>query len=99
MIARIWRGATAASKADEYFDYLNKIGIPDYRATKGNCGVFVLRRLENDEAHFLLLTLWESIEAIKNFAGSEIERARYYPEDEKFLMELDPNVRHFDVLD
>ncbi len=99
MIARIWHGATETGKVDEYFDYLNKTGVPDYRATKGNRGVFILRRIENDEAHFLLLTLWEFVEAIKDFAGDEIERARYYPEDEKFLLELEPNVRHYEVLD
>lgn len=98
MIARIWHGATKADKADEYFDYLNETGISDYRATNGNRGVYILRRTENNEAHFLLLTLWESVEAIKNFAGEEIERARYYPEDKEFLIELEPNVRHFDVL-
>lgn len=99
MIARIWHGATEADKADEYFDYLNRTGIPDYRATEGNRGVYVLRRVENDKAHFMLLTLWESIEAIKNFAGDEIERARYYPEDEKFLLEIVLSVQHYEVLE
>lgn len=98
MIARTWHGITDALKADEYLDYLNKTGVPEYRATQGNLGVYVLRRIEGDKAHFLLLTLWESEDAIKRFAGSNIEKARYYPEDEQFLLELEPTATHYEVL-
>ncbi len=98
MIARTWHGVTEAVKADEYLDYLNKTGVPEYRATQGNLGVYVLRRIEGNKAHFLLITLWESEEAIKRFAGSEIEKARYYPEDEQFLLELEPSTTHYEVL-
>ncbi len=98
MIARTWHGVTEASKADEYLEYLNKTGIPEYRQTQGNLGVFVLRRIEGNRAHFLLLTLWESEAAIKSFAGADMEQAKYYPEDEHFLLELEPNVTHYDVL-
>jgi heme-degrading monooxygenase HmoA len=98
MIARTWHGMTAASKADEYLDYLNKTGVPEYRATLGNLGVYVFRRIEGNMAHFLLLTLWESEEAIKRFAGPNMEKAKYYPEDEHYLLELEPNVTHYEVL-
>lgn len=99
MIGRTWHGIVPASKADAYHDYLNKTGIPEYKATPGNRGVFVLRRVEGDVAHFLLLTLWESLEAIKAFAGEDYEKAKYYPEDEAFLLELEPFVTHYEVLD
>jgi heme-degrading monooxygenase HmoA len=98
MIARTWHGVTDASNANEYFDYLEKTGVPDYKRTEGNLGVYVLRRIERYQAHFLLLTLWESEEAIKRFAGAEMEKAKYYPEDEKFLLELEPTVTHYEVL-
>jgi heme-degrading monooxygenase HmoA len=98
MIARTWHGVTAAARANEYFDYLKKTGVPEYQATKGNQGVYVLRRLDGDQAHFLLLTLWESEDAIKRFSGSEMNKAKYYPEDEQFLLELEPNVTHYEVL-
>ncbi len=98
MIARTWHGITRASKADEYLDYLNKTGVPGYKATQGNLGVYVMRRIEGNKAHFLLLTLWESEEAIKRFAGPDIEIARYYPEDEQFLLELEPTATHYEVL-
>ncbi len=98
MIARTWHGITEATKADEYLEYLNQTGIPEYRMTKGNLGVYVFRRIEGNKAHFLLLTLWESEDAIKRFAGSNMEKAKYYPEDEQYLLELEPNVTHYEVL-
>jgi len=98
MIARTWHGVTPGSKADTYLDYLNQTGVPDLRATPGNRGVFVLRRVEAGAAHFLLISLWDSAESIRAFAGADIEKARYYPEDAQFLLELEPNVTHYDVL-
>lgn len=98
MIARTWHGATLASKSEAYLDYLNKTGVPDLRATEGNQGVYVFHKIEGEKAHFLLISLWESIEAIKKFAGADIEKARYYPEDEAFLFELEPAVTHYEVL-
>lgn len=98
MIARIWRGETPAAKADAYYAFLQKTGIPDYKAVPGNRGVFVLRRVEGDRAEFLLLTLWESWEAIRQFAGDDVEKAVYYPEDPDYLLEMEPLVRHYEVL-
>jgi heme-degrading monooxygenase HmoA len=97
MIARLWHGAVPAAKADEYMRYLERTGLPDYRATPGNRGVYVLRRAEQGVVHFLLVSLWESREAIRAFAGDDMERARYYPEDAGFLLELEPSVTHYEV--
>jgi heme-degrading monooxygenase HmoA len=98
MIAKIWHGVTAATKSEEYFDYPRVTGVPDYRATEGNRGVYVLRRIEGDRAHFLTLSFWESIEAIKSFTGSDPEKAGYYPEDEGFLLDFEPTVEHYEIL-
>jgi heme-degrading monooxygenase HmoA len=98
MIARIWRGTTRESDKDKYFDYLNQTGLPEYRATKGNHGVWVLRRVYGGKAEFTLISLWESYEAIQGFAGADYEKAVYYPEDKKFLLELHPDVTHYEVL-
>ena len=98
MIARIWRGVTPKSKADQYFDYLQATGIKDYRETEGNQGVLVLHRIREGRAEFLLVSLWESWDAIHRFAGDDVEKAVYYPEDQKFLLELEPGVEHYDVL-
>ena len=98
MIARFWRGVTPKSKADDYFAYLEETGLKEYRATKGNRGVYVFRQIEGDRAIFLLLSLWDSYDAIKGFAGPDYERAVYYPEDRKLLLELEPKVSHYEIL-
>ena len=99
MIARIWHGTTELAKANDYLELVNRTGIPDYRKTKGNLGAYVLRRVENDRAHFLTFSLWESLDAIKTFAGEDYERARYYPEDKGFLLEFEQNVQHYEVFE
>jgi heme-degrading monooxygenase HmoA len=98
MIARTWHGRVPAAKADTYHEYLLRTGVADYAGTPGNRGVYVLRRVEGEIAHFLLITYWESVEAIRRFAGEDYERARYYPEDDDFLLEREPFVTHYEVL-
>ena len=98
MIARTWAGATRAADADAYLDYLHATGLAAYRATPGNQGTLALRRIEGDRAEFLLLTLWESEEAIRRFAGDDIDRAVFYPEDDRFLVERGERVDHFEVV-
>lgn len=98
MIARLWHGAVPESRGDAYLEYLERTGLPDYRATPGNRGVQVLRRNEDGRTHFLLVTLWESWDAIRAFAGDDLERARYYPEDAEYLLELEPRVTHYEVV-
>ena len=98
MIARYWHGVTPASRADEYVQYLNETGVPDLQQTAGNQGVYVLRRIEGELAHFVLISLWETEEAISQFAGDDLEKARYYPQDKEFLLELEPRVTHYEVM-
>ena len=97
-IARQWHGRVPASKADAYYTYLKRSGIPDYEATPGNCGVWVFRRSEGDITHFLLTSFWDSLDSIRRFAGEDVLRARYYPEDKDFLLEFEPTVVHYEVL-
>ena len=98
MIARIWKGRTLAAQADRYMDYLQATGVRDLKATEGNQGVYVLRRIEDGQAEFTFISLWDSLEAIQRFAGAEIDRAVYYPEDHEYLLALDPKVAHHEVL-
>jgi heme-degrading monooxygenase HmoA len=98
MIARQWIGQTRESDAEVYSKYLEETGISEIRKTKGNKGVWLLRRLHDGKAEFIVLSMWESIDAIKEFAGTDYERARYYAEDKKFLLRLDPHVTHYEVL-
>jgi heme-degrading monooxygenase HmoA len=99
MIARIWRGTVRAADKDTYYAYLQKTGLHEYAATPGNRGVYSLRRIAGGECEFLLITLWESWDAIQAFAGPDYEKAVYYPADEKFLLDRGPKVVHYELLD
>jgi heme-degrading monooxygenase HmoA len=99
MIARLWHGVTPASRAEEYVRYMADTGVRDSRATAGNLGVLVLRRDDGADANFLFTSFWESSEAIRRFAGADLDRARYYPRDREFLITLEPRVAHYEVVD
>ncbi len=96
MIARLWHGLPQL-KAKAYRAFLNARAIADYRSVPGNLSVHVLERREGDVTHFITLTFWESLDAIRAFAGDDLERAKYYPEDGGFLLEFEPGVAHYDV--
>lgn len=97
MIARTWRGWTKAVDADAYGEYIAKTGLAEYLKTPGNLGAWILRRDEGDRTEFVTLSFWKSREAIRGFAGDDIERAVYYPEDERFLVEREPTVKHYEL--
>jgi heme-degrading monooxygenase HmoA len=99
MIARTWRGAVRAADGDAYLAYLNAVGTPGYTAVPGNLGVVTLRRLVDGRAEFLLLSFWESEAAVQAFAGPDSERAVFYPEDDRFLIERDEHVTHYEVVE
>ena len=99
MIARIWNGRTPLEKSDEYFDFLKKRAVPDYESVSGNRGVYLLREHRDSTAHFLTLTFWDSLESIRGFAGDDLTKAKYYPEDKGFLLEFEERVRHYEVFE
>ena len=97
MIARIWEGKTSLSKAAAYKEFLLRVAVHDYKSVKGILGIQFLDHVENDVAYFTLITLWPSIDIIKKFAGSDYEKAKYYPEDDEFLLEFPEKVKHYEV--
>lgn len=98
MIARTWRGAVRTSDADAYLEYLETTGLKAFRETPGNRGVFALRRIDGDRCEYLLLTLWDSLDAVKRFAGDAVETAVFYPEDDRFLVDRDLTSTHYEVV-
>jgi len=97
MIARIWHGKTKLEDYEEYTEFTKKAAIPDYSKTPGFIKLSFLRNIKNNEGHFTLITYWENLEVIKNFAGEDFEKAKYYPEDKNFLLEFEEKVEHFEV--
>jgi heme-degrading monooxygenase HmoA len=97
VIARIWRGAVRAEDGDAYAGYIRETGLAGYAETPGNRGAWMLRRDVGDRTEFVTFTLWESIDAVKAFAGDDYETAVYYPEDDRFLVERDLKCAHYEV--
>jgi heme-degrading monooxygenase HmoA len=97
-IARIWHGRTKTAKADEYYVYLNEAGIQKIKAIQGNLGVQVLRKSQGDITEFTVISYWESKDAIRKFAGDDIEKTHNLPRDPEYLLELEPHVQHYEVV-
>lgn len=97
MIVRLWHGRTAKSDYDAYTAFMRQRAAPDYRSVDGNLACYFLRRLDDDAAHFLLITHWESMAAVKAFAGPNPEIAKYYPEDDDFLLEKEETCQLYEA--
>ena len=99
MIARIWKGVVQLADADVYADYIRETGFAKYAETSGNRGAWMLRRDEGQRTEFVTVSLWESVDSIRAFAGDDIEAAVLYPEDERYLVDGESTVTHYDVAD
>lgn len=97
MICRLWSGATRLEKGDEYLEYLRKTGVQKCLDTPGNEGVLVLRMNAADRSRFLFISLWKSMEVIKGFAGDDVSKAVFFPEDKDYLFELNPIIEHYEL--
>ncbi len=98
MIARTWRGVVRRDDAEQYAQYIHETGFAEYGETAGNRGAWMLRRDDGDRTEFVTLSLWDSKDAIRAFAGDDIEAAVLYPEDERYLIGAS-TVAHYEVVD
>ena len=99
MILRSWRGAVRAADAERYLAHQSETGVRDYRATEGNRGVLVVSRPQGDLVEVITLTLWDSMDAVRRFAGDDPEQARFYPGDDELLAEKDLHADHWEVVE
>jgi arginase len=98
MTARIWTGATRAADADAYQEYMQEVALPGYANVTGNRAVLMLRRARDDDrTEFTMVTVWDGIDSVIAFTGPDPDRAVFYPRDERFLVERDLTVRHYDL--
>jgi len=97
MIARVWRGWTKREDAAAYAEYVRSTGLAGYRQTPGNRGAYILQRDEGERTEIVTLSFWDSLEAVKGFAGDDVERAVFYPDDDRYLVARELTVTHFTV--
>jgi heme-degrading monooxygenase HmoA len=99
MIARIWRGWVRTADRAAYVEYIERTGMAEYRGTPGNQGAWMLARdLGDGRTEIVTLSFWASRDVIRGFAGDDIERAVFYPEDERYLVGRETTVTHFEVV-
>ncbi len=98
MISRMWWGWTTLENADAYEEMLRTTVLPGIRQVNGFGGAYVLRRKLEDEVEFAVITLWESMDAIREFAGEDPEVEVVPPEPRKLLARCDPRSKHYDTV-
>ena len=96
-IMRLWHGEVAIDQADEYEQFMIDRAAPDYASVDGLLKLYFQRRDEDDIAHVLLVTIWDSLQSIKKFAGARPELAKYYPEDDDFLLEKEKHSSMYEI--
>jgi heme-degrading monooxygenase HmoA len=98
MIVRTWRGAVRPEDVDEYLRHQDETGVGEYRETSGNRGVLVLRRPRGDLVEITTVSFWDSMDAVRAFAGDDPERAKFYPGDDDLLAQKDAHADHYEVI-
>jgi heme-degrading monooxygenase HmoA len=98
MIARIWNGSTREVDADRYVTHLRRTVIPELASIDGYRGIQVLRRPQGDTTEFIVMTLWESMTAIRDFTGPDTDVAVVAPEAQALLKKYDRHVAHYEVV-
>jgi heme-degrading monooxygenase HmoA len=100
VIARIWRGWVRTEDRDAYAAYVEETGVAQYRETAGNRGAHILLRdLDDGRTEIVALSFWTSYDAIRGFAGEDVDTAVYYPEDDRYLVQREDTVTHYEVQD
>jgi heme-degrading monooxygenase HmoA len=95
---RIWRGVVATERLVEYVRYIEQTGLTEYADVPGSEGAqMVTRDLGGGRTEVMTVSWWDSLESIRRFAGPDPERAKYYPEDDDYLLEMDEQVKHYVV--
>jgi len=97
-ILRLWKGRATREKAGEYVQYATTKVFPALEEIEGHRGAYLLRRVLNGATEFVVLTLWQSMEAVRRFAGANPERAVVEPGARAILTSFDDSVTHFEVV-
>ncbi len=98
MIARIWRGTTRPGESSPYVSHLTQTVVPELSAIRGFRGLYVLERPQTNGDEFVVLTLWDSVEAIRRFAGVDGEAAVVPPAAQALLASYDARASHYEVV-
>ena len=97
MISRHWRGVAKMAHADSYVEHLRTETFPAIRALHGFQDASILRRPLPEGVEFLVVTTWDSLDAIRAFAGEDLALAVVPDKVQAMMVEYDQTVRHYEV--
>jgi heme-degrading monooxygenase HmoA len=96
-IMREWRAEIRRAVKDDYVAYINSTGMIEYRQTPGNLGAIIATRdIDAERTEVVTISWWKDEESIKAFAGNDIGRAHYYPEDDRYLLTRPETAHHYE---
>lgn len=98
MIARIWRSVTLASHADCYLDLLNKTTVLSCQSADGNQGIYIFRELRDELAHFLIISFWESSQALEKYTGSDKQIVNHTENEMEYLIASESLATDYEVM-
>src|SRR5258707_6063253 len=99
MIVRIWHGRVPSEKAESYREFTRGRAIPNHQSVEGNLSVYMLERQQGEVTHFITLTFCKDRQSVTGFAGEAVNIAKYHPEDTDYLLEFEPTVVPYEVVD
>ena len=97
MVARVWHGRTPLNRTEEYRQYLFDVGVKNIATLPGNRGVQMMVAKTVDQGEFMVISYWDSGDAIKGYAGADYTKVHDLPRDKDFLIDKETLVRHFDL--
>jgi heme-degrading monooxygenase HmoA len=98
MIVRVWRGCVAAKNEKAYIEHLTRHLFPAFRTIDGFLGGSLFKDPRTDGVHFMVITRWESMDAVRRFAGADVTRAVVEPAAQQILIEYDRVVKHYEFV-
>ena len=99
MIIREWRGRARLDRSQAYPEHFRRVVLPELLGIQGFLGASLCRREKDDGIEYLVLTRWQSIEAIRSFAGAELDKAVVEPGAVAALTDFDDRVQHYEIIE
>jgi len=98
VIARVWNGVVLTEKSDAYSKYLIETVVDDLKGTSGNRGVHIFRNVRGENAYYQIISIWDSYDSLKKFAGDNYTLARYTPDDREYLLKGEKYCEHYEII-